>query len=102
MSIVKGSLLRNLSWWKENISNGYVLRTIEHGYQLPLLEIPTPVFLPNNKSSYDNSQFVTEEIHRLVNAGILLPKTEQPTVVNALTVAVNADGKQRLVLDLRR
>ena len=101
MSVVKGSLRRNLNWWKENISNVYVLQTIEHGYQLPLMEIPAPIVLTNNKSAFDNSQFVTEEIHRLVNAGILIPKQEQPTVVNALTVAVNAGGKQRLVLDLR-
>jgi hypothetical protein len=101
MLSVKGSLLRHLSWWRENIANSYILNTIEHGYQLPLLEIPVPVMLPNNKSAFENKIFVTAEIARLVSSGVLLHVSCQPTVVNAITVAVNASGKQRMVLDLR-
>jgi hypothetical protein len=59
------------------------------------------VLLPNNKSAFDNKLFVSSEIGRLVSSGVLLHVIEQPTVVNAITVAVNASGKQRLVLDLR-
>jgi hypothetical protein len=34
-------------------------------------------------------------------SGVVQKLLEKPTVVNPLTVAVNADGKRRLVLDLR-
>ena len=101
MLSVKGSLRRHLDWWKSNIVNKNIIKIVEHGFTLPLLEVPQQTFLKNNKSAYDNADFVTIEIQRLVSTGILQQVTEPPTVVNALTVAVNASGKQRLVLDLR-
>ena len=101
MLSVKGSLRRHLTWWRDNIKNKSIVDIVEHGYTLPLLEIPVETFLKNNKSAYDNADFVTKEIQRLVGLGILKEVQDPPTVVNALTVAVNASGKQRLVLDLR-
>jgi hypothetical protein len=101
MLSVKGSLRRHLGWWKTNIASKNIIEIVEHGFTLPLLEVPQQTFLKNNKSAYDNADFVTVEIQRLVSTGILQQVTKPPTVVNALTVAVNASGKQRLVLDLR-
>jgi hypothetical protein len=44
MISVKGSLRRHLSWWKENIANQDIVEIIEHGYRLPLLEVPIKLF----------------------------------------------------------
>jgi hypothetical protein len=78
-----------------------VLQIIDHGYELPFLQIPEADMLKNNKSARDNINFVTAEIDKLVDTGILLEVSSVPTIVNPLTVAENASGKQRLVLDLR-
>ena len=101
MNIVAGSLHRHLAWWREHMSNSYILDTIANGYRLPLLAVPEDAFLKNNKSALDNSDFVTTEIQKLLQTGALVQVQDKPTVVNALTVATNAAGKHRLVLDLR-
>ena len=56
MNVVAGSLHRHLAWWREHVSNSYILDTIENGYRLPLLAVPEDTFLKNNKSALDNSQ----------------------------------------------
>jgi hypothetical protein len=99
---VKYSLHKHLDWWKLNVKNSYITGIIESGYKLPLLNVPKPEWLKNNRSAFDNADFVTKEIQELLNNGIVLLVKKQPTVINALTVAINADGKKRLVLDLRQ
>jgi hypothetical protein len=101
LSSVKGSLKSHSSWWHEHVKNPYILDIIDNGYKLPLMSIPPQERLRNNKTARENVTFVSEEIERLVEAGILLNVHSAPTVVNALTVAQNAAGKLRLVLDLR-
>jgi hypothetical protein len=101
MSLVKGSLKRHLNWWKENVNNKYIVDTIADGYRLPLIEIPPPELLKNNKSALDNVDFIDDELIKLTHSGVVKKVAEKPTVVNALTVAINASGKKRLVLDLR-
>ena len=44
---------------------------------------------------------MSEEIFRLKASGVLKEVAAKPTIVNALSVAINANGKKRLVLDLR-
>jgi hypothetical protein len=99
--LVKGSLKRHEQWWLDNVSNQYVLGIINRGYELPFLTLPLPSVINNNKSARDNIEFVTSEIEKLVDTGILLKSDIIPTIVNPLTVAENAAGKKRLVLDLR-
>ena len=98
---VKGSLKAHSLWWHEHVSNPYVLDIIDDGYKLPFLSVPKVERLKNNKTARDNVTFVSDEIERLLEAGILIKCITAPTVVNALTVAHNASGKKRLVLDLR-
>jgi hypothetical protein len=98
---VKGSLKRHAAWWHRNVCNSYVLNIIDEGYKLPFVQIPNADVIHNNKSARDNVSFVTAEINKLVETGILLEVSSVPKIVNPLTVAENAAGKQRLVLDLR-
>ena len=101
MAQVKGSLHRHLKWWKDNINNDYIVNVVESGYRLPLLEIPKDSYIRNNKSARDQESFVDDELNRLLLSGIIIKLSSKPTVVNALTVATNASGKHRLVLDMR-
>jgi hypothetical protein len=98
---VKGSLQKHLSWWQSNVKNNYIIDVVKEGYKLPLLQVPQPSFIHNNKSARDNPDFVNEEINRLLESGVIIKMEQKPTVVNALSVATNILGKHRLVLDLR-
>ena len=98
---VKGSLKRHIAWWKNNISNEYILNIIENGYKLPLLSMPKEEFLKNNLSARQEPSFVSEEILKLLATGVLIEQKTPPLVVNPFTVAKNAANKMRLVLDLR-
>jgi hypothetical protein len=101
MYSVKGSLKRHSQWWHTHVKNDYILGVIDNGFKLPLLELPLPTVLRNNKSAFDNASFVDEEIAKLLTSGVVKLLPQMPTVVNALTVAINTEGKKRLVLDLR-
>lgn len=97
---VKDCLKSKLYWWK-TFANPFISDIIEHGYQIPFLSVPKISFIKNNKSARDHPQFVEESIADLLKSGVIKEVTSPPTVVNPLTVAVNASGKKRLVLDLR-
>jgi hypothetical protein len=102
MYTVKGSLRRQLDWWRSNIKNDFIVNIIAEGYRLPLLDLPCKEVLRNNKSARDNADFVTEEIDKLISTGVIIRLSTPPLVVNALSVAINASNKKRLVLDLRQ
>jgi hypothetical protein len=101
MLSVKGSLCRHVGWWRENINNNFICRVVSEGYRLPLLDLPTCIYIKNNMSARENCDFVASEIEKLLSTGAINLCNEPPTIINALTVACNAEGKKRLVLDLR-
>ena len=55
----------------------------------------------NNKSAFDNSDFVTEAVFDLLKNGCIQEFKIKPTLVNPLTVSIQKSGKKRLILDLR-
>lgn len=67
---------------------------------LPLNEIPSDVFIKNNRSALNNPDFIVKEIQSLLNKGIISESKSQPSVINPL-VAENKSGKKRIVLDCR-
>lgn len=69
--------------------------------QIPFLHIPDEIVLENNKSVRDNTDFINDEIERLLQKGCISRMTQKPFVVNPLTVANNSWEKLRLVLDAR-
>ena len=77
------------------------MSVIREGYKLPLLTIPESCGLANNKSAIDNACFVTKALEDRIAANCISIVNSQPRVVNPLTVSVRAEGKKRLVLDLR-
>ena len=98
---VKGRLKKHLQFWKDIGANSYILSVIETGYKIPFITTPPKSFLKNNKSAIEHKDFVAEAISELLKSGSVKRLNKPPTVVNPLTVAVNAKGKKRLVLDLR-
>ncbi len=98
---VKGRLKRSVIFWEKINTSDYILDVIKHGYKIPLLKEPDSIFLNNNRSAIDNSDFVCLAISDLVKGGLVREVKDIPHVVNPLTVSINAKGKHRLILDLR-
>ena len=99
--IVKGRLRANFSFWQSIGASKFILGTLSFGYQIPFLREPTSVFLSNNRSALDNSDFVESAILELLTVGSIVSCTSPPGVVSALSVSVQSSGKKRLILDLR-
>ena len=98
---VRGRLKTHILAWKELEPTEAVLSVIKEGYKLPLHTIPESCILRNNKSAFDNNDFVTEALNDLLATQCISVVESQPWVVNPLTVSTRDDGKRRLVLDLR-
>ena len=64
-------------------------------------EIFDEAMFKNNSSSISHAQFVEEAINELCKSGRVIETSEPPLVVNPLSVSVQANGKRRLILDLR-
>jgi hypothetical protein len=97
---VKGTLKKNLNWWKLHAPK-YIVDVVENGYVIPLYEWPLKSSARNNKSALDNAGFVDTSIESLLRSGVIKQCAAEPHVVNPLTVASNLPTKLRLVLDLR-
>ena len=100
---VVDNLRSHLSFWKSTLrASNFVLNVIEYGYLIPFFESPTSKIMKNNSSAITHKSFVTSAINRLLETGVIIDcHNSPPFVVNPLTVSVNANGKERLILDLR-
>jgi hypothetical protein len=98
----KGKLKDNLAFWENTIeANSFILSVIKEGYRIPFIENPSSVFLSYNMSARKYSKFVTTAINQLVLSGCVIEKSSRPYCINPLTVSINSNGKERLILDLR-
>ncbi|CAB4028193.1 Tas retrotransposon peptidase A16 [Paramuricea clavata] len=77
------------------------VNVIGEGYKLPFRHIPKPNILTNNKSAHSHKDFVNGAISELPQSGRIVQITIRLHVVNPLSVSVQANGKKRLILDLR-
>jgi hypothetical protein len=96
-----GKLRNSFKMWHDTNANKSILSIINIGYKLPLLEIPPSVVLRNNASALNNYGFVTSEISKLLDQGLIANVSYVPKVVNPPSVAQARSGKKRLVLDCR-
>ncbi|VDH92658.1 Hypothetical predicted protein [Mytilus galloprovincialis] len=76
------------------------MNVIDFGYRIPFFSDPPSVFLKNNRSALQHSEFVENSIQELLSKNCIT-EVKCTFVVNPLTVSVNSSGKERLVLDLR-
>ena len=102
-SLLKGRLRINVNFWESIDASQFVLmiNVIKEGYKIPFYYTPTPVYLQNNKSSLQNSDFVFSAISELLNVGSVVECPFPPVVINPLSVSIQPNGKKRLILDLR-
>ena len=79
----------------------FILDILSFGYKIPIFREPISVFLTNNRSALDYSDFVESAILELLSVGSIVSCTSPPDVVKPLSVSVQSSGKKRLILDLR-
>ncbi len=103
---VAGRLKNHAKFWMDIQANSFVRDIIENGYVIPFYNTPprTPpvnnVAFINNNSALSHSEFVSQAIDDLLKAGCIELCSEQPYIVNPLSVSVQRSGKRRLILDL--
>lgn len=78
--IVKGRLRMSYDFWVSLNASQFVLGTILQGYKIPFLHTPPSVFLNNNKSALDHSEFVKEAILELVKLGSVIECLDPPFI----------------------
>ena len=99
--VLRGRLKSALPFWISIGANPVVLDIIENGYKLPFIDTPSTAVFKNNKSAHKFNDFVSGAILELADKSIVNECSHIPFVVNPLSVSVQANGKLRLILDLR-
>ena len=97
----KGRLRIHVTSWKSIGASEFIVDTISRGYIIPFLTTPPKACFKNNRSALAYPVFVNRAITELITAGSILECLSPPTVVNPLSVAIQSNGKKRLILDLR-
>ena len=99
---VQGRLKQSLVFWQETLqAPSMVLEWIQIGYKLPLQYLPDPYSQSNHTSALSHHSFVTEAVSQLLINRCVRKVDEKPYVCSPLSVVQNAEGKLRLVLNLR-
>jgi hypothetical protein len=98
--IIKGRLKSAAKYWSEVVkAPPSILSVIENGFSIDFLTEPPSMHFPNNKSSYENSDFVNKAVNELLEFNLIKEVSEKPKVISPLSVAKNS-SKLRLILDL--
>lgn len=97
---VKGNLKKHIQYWKDIGANEFILGTISEGYVIPFSSNPPSMCFKNNRSAFQNHDFVDTAIAELVDNGCAIKVPFKPYVVSPLSVATQKSGKKRLILDL--
>ena len=99
---VFGRLRARLAFW-QLFASALVVGWLRSGYPLEFIDgLPPPARVGrNHASAAQEAAFVSAAIADLLASGAAVAVTAAPTVVSPLGVATRADGKRRLILDLR-
>ena len=95
---VKGSLKRNIAFWDHIGASCFIHDTIVDGCKIPFIYTPPAANFGNNRSAIQHSEFVEKAISDLLITGSVVECGFAPTVVNPLSVSIQANGKKRLIL----
>ena len=90
-----------MHFWRGIGASPFIFSVVEEGYKLPFFAFPEPAAFKNNRSALEHAEFVKSALEVLCQSGRVIRCVEPPIVVNPLSVPVQANGKKRLILDLR-
>ena len=96
-----GTLRENIQFWSDVLqANEFILETIREGCKIPFISLPDSYCIPNRGSTFTYKEFVSDAIEELIRRGCVTELESMPEFCNPLHVAVQGNGKLRLVLDL--
>ncbi len=101
LSKVKGSLARHSQAWSRVTSDAEILKTMWLGYAPPFLTCPLPFADKNNVSVTSNYSFVLKAVMEMLVNGLAKLTRTPSEVINPFTVSFQANGKKRIIADLR-
>ena len=88
--------------WREVLgAPEYVLDWIGSGYKLPLRHLPDTFSMGNHNSALTHRKFVSDSITELLANRCIVKVAQKPYICSPLSVVANAEGKLRLVLNLK-
>ena len=83
---IKGRPKNHLDYWE----NAVVTSVIKEGYKIPFTYTSEKTYFKNNKSSLQNSDFVTDSIKDFLANKLVKETNNTPHVVSPLSVAENS------------
>ena len=99
---VQGHLKKTLCFWESTLQPApWIISCIKEGYKLPLRSTPDHFHRPNQLSSLDHQEFVTQAIQELEKNRCIVKVQDTPFICSSLSVVANTQGKLWLVLNLR-
>ena len=83
---VQGRLREHSKFWLSNLeASEFVKQIVQFEYRIPFLALPAPIFCFNHQSAWQNEEFASSAIVKLVG-GCVVPCSECPLVCNPLCV----------------
>jgi hypothetical protein len=79
---VKGNLKKHIQYWKDIGANEFILGTISEGYVIPFSSNPPSMCFKNNRSAFQNHDFVDTAIDESVDNGCAIKVPFKPYVVS--------------------
>ncbi|MCP4548425.1 MAG: hypothetical protein GY835_18365, partial [bacterium] len=98
---VKGSLKRHSEKWHALTSDPNILKIVDSGYKPDFLQLPPPFEDSNNATARREPEFVLRSVMELCHNGFAKLCRKKPVVINPFSVSTQANGKLRLIADLR-
>ena len=95
---MKERLRTHVAFWKSIGASEFIVDTISRGYIIPFLTTQPKACFKNNRSALAHPVFVNRAITELITAGSIVECLSPPAVVNPLSVAIQSNGKKRLIL----
>ncbi len=78
-----------------------VLEWIDRGVTLPFRQVPESQTFQNRPMDQIYSDFISEEIRRMVQCGAVMHTKNKPTICSPIHAVPKKNGKFRLVIDMR-
>ena len=75
--------------------------SVVEGYKLPFFAFPEAAAFKSNRPALEHAEFVESALEVLCQSGRVIRCVVPPYVITPLSVSVQANGKKRLILDLR-
>ena len=85
--------------WQD--SNASIKDWLQYGVKIPFQEIPPPCQFSNRQFSKEETAFISQELHDLLQSGCIVLCDEKPRCVSPLGCVPKKGNKLRIVHDLR-